>query len=97
MFPALPTGMKSASGASPSVSQISKAAVFCPSIRCGFTLFTSVASPAAASSWTMRSASSKVPLTATTRAPKAIACASLPTATWPAGRTTAQQSPARAA
>ena len=97
MLPALPTGMQSHSGASPSVSQISNAAVFWPSMRYGFTLFTSVASPLVASPRAMPRASSKLPRTATTRAPNAIACDSLPSATCPAGSTTAQRSPARAA
>ena len=35
MLPALPTGRKWKSGASPSTSMISKAAVFCPSMRTG--------------------------------------------------------------
>ena len=33
MLPALPTGRQWTSGASPSASQISNAAVFCPSMR----------------------------------------------------------------
>src|SRR6266542_1575357 len=81
MLPAFPTGMNSASGASPSVSQISNAAVFCPSMRFGLTLFTSTASPRPASSRVMRSASSKVPRIVTTRAPKASAWESFPSAT----------------
>ena len=97
MFPAFPTGMHSHSGASPSASQTSNAAVFCPSMRCGLTLFTSVVPPALASSRERASASSKLPRTATTRAPNAIACDSFPSATCPAGSTTAQRRPARAA
>ena len=42
MLPALPTGTQWMSGARPSASTISKAAVFWPSSRNGFTLFTSV-------------------------------------------------------
>ena len=41
MLPALPTGMQSTSGASPSWSQTSNAAVFWPSIRYSFTELTS--------------------------------------------------------
>ena len=41
MLPALPTGMQCTSGARPSASQISNAAVFCPSIRNGLTELTS--------------------------------------------------------
>ena len=43
----------------------------------------------------MSSASSNVPFTGTTRAPWISACASLPSAIWPAGSTTAQSRPAR--
>ena len=50
-----------------------------------------------ASSRTTASASSKEPSIATTRAPQACACASLPSATAPLGITTEQRSPARAA
>jgi len=42
MFPALPTGMAKMSGASPSCSQISKAAVCCPSMRYGLIELTKV-------------------------------------------------------
>ena len=42
MLPALPTGMASTSGARPRSSQISKAAVFCPSSRNGLTELTRV-------------------------------------------------------
>jgi hypothetical protein len=41
MLPALPTGRQCSSGASPRASTISNTIVFCPSIRCGFTEFTS--------------------------------------------------------
>ncbi len=41
MLPALPTGRQWMSGASPSASTISNAAVFCPWIRSGFTELTS--------------------------------------------------------
>ena len=97
MFPALPTGMASTSGARPSASQISNAPVFCPSIRYGFTELTRVRRNFGADSRTMRSASSNEPSTGTTRAPWAIACTSLPTATPPAGTTTKHGRPAREA
>ena len=42
MLPALPTGMQCTSGASPSASQISNAAVFWPSMRNGLIEFTTV-------------------------------------------------------
>ena len=42
MLPALPTGMQWTSGASPRTSTISKAPVFCPSMRWGFTELTTV-------------------------------------------------------
>ena len=41
MLPALPTGRQCTSGARPSTSQTSNAAVFCPSMRTGFTELTS--------------------------------------------------------
>ena len=41
MLPAFPTGRQWMSGASPSMSTTSNAAVFCPWIRTGLTLFTS--------------------------------------------------------
>ena len=40
MLPALPTGSAWMSGAAPSASTISNAAVFCPSMRTGLTLLT---------------------------------------------------------
>ena len=62
----------------PSASQTSKAAVFWPSMRYGFTLFTSATSPERAISRTTDSASSNPPRTAMTEAPKAMAWPSLP-------------------
>ena len=41
MLPALPTGRQWMSGASPSASTISNAAVFCPCMRSGLTELTS--------------------------------------------------------
>ena len=71
MLPALPTGMARTSGARPRSSQISKAAVFWPSSRNGLTELTRVTgwSSCSASARTTRSASSKLPSMATTRAP----------------------------
>jgi len=54
-------------------------------------------SPARASSRTTRRASSKLPSTVTTLAPKNMAWASLPSATLPDGRMTTHRSPALAA
>ena len=50
MLPALPTGMQCTSGASPSASTISKAAVFWPSMRNGLTELTTVTGARSASS-----------------------------------------------
>ena len=61
MLPALPTGMQCTSGASPSTSTISNAAVFWPSMRTGFTEFTTSTPGRSPSSRTMSSASSNVP------------------------------------
>ncbi len=97
MLPALPTGIASASGGSPSSSQTSNAAVFWPSIRYGLTELTSSTGWRSASSRTISSASSKLPRRAITRAPCISAWASLPIAILPSGTITAPRSPARAA
>ena len=99
MLPALPTGIARMSGARPRSSQTSNAAVFWPSSRNGLTELTSVigCSSCSDSARTTRSASSKLPLTEITRAPKTSAWSSLPTAILPAGSTTTHSSPAAAA
>ena len=99
MLPALPTGIASTSGARPRSSTISNAAVFCPSSRYGLTELTSVIGCSSCSdrARTTRSASSKLPRTATTRAPNTSAWSSLPTAILPAGSTTTHSRPAAAA
>ena len=97
MLPALPTGMQSTSGASPSWSQTSNAAVFWPSMRYSLTELTSAIGCLSASSRTSASASSKLPRSAITRAPCISAWASLPVAILPSGTITAPRSPARAA
>ena len=61
MLPALPTGRKWKSGARPSTSQISNAAVFWPSMRTGLIELTTSTPGCAPSSRTSRSASSKLP------------------------------------
>ena len=96
MLPALPTGRATACGTSPSASAISNAAVFCPSIRCGLTLFKSAMPVRCAISRTRDSAASKFPRSTTMRAPCATAWASLPRATFPSGTTTLQRTPAAA-
>ena len=96
MLPALPTGMASAS-IEPSSSATSSAAVFCPSSRYGLTELTSAIGCRWTSSRTSFSASSKLPRSATTRAPCISAWASLPVAILPSGTITAPVSPARAA
>src|SRR6266516_891341 len=97
MLPALPTGRQWMSGASPSASTISKAAVFWPCSRSGLTELTS----ATGYSWESFDArdrqSSKLPSTWSSRAPCTSAWASLPSAILPWGTSTAQVSPARAA
>src|SRR5256714_1821971 len=97
MLPALPTGRQWMSGASPSASTISNEAVFWPCSRSGFTELTS----ATGKSWDSLEASprqsSKLPLTWSSRAPWTSAWASLPSAIFPWGTSTAQVSPARAA
>src|SRR5437868_6114954 len=97
MFPALPSGRRWRSGASPCSVTISKAAVFCPAIRSGLIEFTIAKLSRCPSSRTIRSASSKLPAIATTLAPYAKAWTNLPLAIFPAGRTTTQRIPARAA
>ena len=97
MFPRVATGMQCMSGASPSTSTISKAPVFCPSMRNGFTELTTVTGAWSPRRRTMASASSKLPRICDTRAPCTSACASLPSAMWPSGMSTAPVSPARAA
>ena len=96
-MPAFPTGIASASGASPSSSQASKAAVFWPSIRYGLTELTSSTGCLSAISRTISSAWSKLPSSAITRAPCISAWASLPIAILPSGTITAPRMPARAA
>ena len=97
MLPALPTGSASASGARPSASTTSKAAVCCPVSRSGLIELTTTASPSSPRRRTAASAASKLPSTMISRAPAASAWASLPRATLPAGRTTKQGRPAAAA
>ena len=97
MFPALPTGTRWRSGARPSASQISNAAVFCPSSRNRFTLFTSVTGYRSARSFASSSAASKLPSTSSTRAPWTSVWAILPSAIFPFGTRTAHVSPAFAA
>ncbi len=96
MFPALPTGMARTSGASPSSSTTSKAAVFWPSIRLGLTLLTRVTGWVSASCRTLCRASSKLPSMISTVAPNTWAWTSLPSAIFPAGTTTTVRSPKRA-
>src|SRR5882724_3524468 len=96
MLPAFPTGRATASGTRPSSSAISKAAVFCPSMRYGFTLFKSAIPRRAATSRTRARAASKFPRSTTMRAPCATACAIFPRATFPSGTTTLQATPATA-
>src|SRR5918999_1299061 len=97
MLPALPTGTRWQSGARPRTSQTSKARLFCPSSRSGFTEFTSVTGWASASSLVTARAPSKPPSTSRTRAPATRVWASFPRATPPRGTRTAHVSPARAA
>src|SRR5439155_1573594 len=75
----------------------SNAPVFCPSIRNGFTELTSAIGFRSTSSRTSANAWSKLPRSATTRAPCMSACASLPVAILPSGTITAPRSPPRAA
>ena len=96
-LPALPTGMHRTSGASSSWSQTSKAPVFWPSIRKSFSELTSAIGLRSTTCRVSLSASSKLPLSATTRAPCISAWASLPAAILPSGTITAPRRPARAA
>lgn len=84
-------------GASPSSSTTSKARVFWPSRRWGFTEFTRATGKASVSFWVRRRASSKFPSTWTILAPCTRLWATLPKATYPAGRTTMAKIPALAA
>ena len=95
MFPALPTGRQTASISS-SASTSSKAAVFWPSIRNSLTELTSEIGWRLTTSRTSFRASSKLPRSATTRAPCISAWASLPVAILPSGTITAPRSPALA-
>ena len=95
MLPPFPTGSASQSGAPPSCSTTSKAAVFCPSKRYGLIEFKSASGRRSTSSRTSRRASSKLPWMAITRAPQIWAWASLPRAIAPSGSTTASLMPAR--
>ncbi len=97
MFPAFPTGRTWQSGASPRASQISKAAVFCPSMRYGLTELTRVTGNLSEISRTRRSASSKFPRIWMTWAPWIIAWESLPRAIFPSGMRTNAFIPALAA
>ena len=92
----MPTGIASAS-IEPISSAISIEAVFWPSSRNGLTEFTSAIGWRCTSSRTSVSASSKLPRSATTRAPCISAWASLPVAILPSGTITAPFSPPRAA
>ena len=97
MLPALPTGRQCTSGASPSASTISNAAVFWPSSRSGLTELTSATGYSAASLRTISRQSSKLPSTWSSLAPCTSACTILPIAILPLGTITAQPRPARAA
>ena len=97
MFPALPTGSRCRSGASPSASTTSKAAVFWPAIRSGLTELTSATGYFSASCLASCRQSSKLPSTWRMRAPCATAWDSLPIAIRPLGTSTAQTRPARTA
>jgi hypothetical protein len=97
MLPALPTGRQCTSGASPSSSTISNAAVFWPWRRSGLTELTSATGYSADSFLATSRQSSNEPLTWSSFAPWTSAWASLPTAILPPGTSTAQVIPARAA
>ena len=88
MLPALPTGMKSMSGASPRTSTISSAAVFCPSTRYGLMEFTRATGCSSLMRRAIFSASSKLPRMFSTFAPCATAWASFPCAMLPLGTRT---------
>ncbi|VEH96673.1 Uncharacterised protein (plasmid) [Tsukamurella tyrosinosolvens] len=98
MLPALPTGSACTSGALPSASTISKAAVFWPSMRTGFTELTrAIVSNVAVVLRASSRQSSKLPSTSMIVAPYMTAWASLPMAIFPAGTSTAHSMPAMAA
>ena len=97
MLPGLPTGRQCTSGASPSASTISNAAVFWPWMRSGFTELTRATGYSADSLRATSRQSSKLPLTWSSLAPCTRAWASLPIAILPRGTRTAQVIPARAA
>ena len=97
MLPAFPTGRQCTSGASPRASTISKAAVFWPSSRSGFTELTRATGYSLASLRASSRQSSKLPSTCSSFAPCTSAWASLPRAILPRGTSTAQVRPARAA
>ena len=97
MLPALPTGMQSASSSPSRASRISKAAVFCPSMRNSLIELTSTIGWVSVSSRTSSSAWSKLPASEITRAPCISVWAILPWAILPSGTITAQVIPARAA
>ena len=82
------------SGASPSASTTSNAAVFCPSMRAGLTELTSSTGYASASLRARVRQSSKLPSTCSRVAPCAIAWLSLPIAILPSGTRTPQVMPA---
>ena len=94
MLPAFPTGSTWMSGASPSASTISKAAVFWPSMRAGLTELTSSTGATSASLRATVRQSSKLPSTWIKVAPWAIAWLNLPMAILPSGTSTAQVIPA---
>src|SRR3954447_21134106 len=89
--------MHSSSSSPARSSAISKDAVFWPSSRNSLTELTSAIGCSSTSSRTRRRASSKLPRSATTRAPCISAWASLPVAILPSGTMTAPRRPARAA
>src|SRR5215475_10422487 len=97
MLPAFPTGRQCTSGASPRASTISKAAVFWPCSRSGFTELTSSTGYSLASLRASSRQSSKLPSTCSSFAPCTSACASFPSAILPRGTRTAHVRPARAA
>ena len=97
MLPALPTGSAWMSGARPIWSQISNAAVFCPSMRAGFTELTSAIGYCSAARRASSRQVSKLPSSCRIRAPCTVAWASLPSAILPWGTRTAQVIPARVA
>ena len=94
MLPALPTGRTWMSGASPSASTTSNAAVFWPSIRAGLTELTSSTGYASASLRATVRQSSKLPSTWMSVAPWATAWLSFPIAILPSGTRTAHVIPA---